>query len=206
MTSCSATAADRTRSATSSRNWGRRLARRLRLRRPRQAIWCWCPSRSRRAPRCRSSRCAARSSWTPTTTTRSATARSPAGRRVDDHQRAAAGTPARFTSGQGLQQHLCRPPRDAEPPHGRPGAFRALAIAGDDDEAKKIVTTFLDSIGYDALDVGPLSEGWRYQRDTSAYVTPYVEPGTAPPTWTGRPVSAAVLTEALNAAQRYRDM
>lgn len=81
-----------------------------------------------------------------------------------------------------------------------------LAIAGDDDEAKKIVTTFLDSIGYDALDVGPLSEGWRYQRDTSAYVTPYVEPGTTPPTWTGRPVSAAVLTEALNAAQRYRDM
>lgn len=81
-----------------------------------------------------------------------------------------------------------------------------LAIAGDDDEAKKTVTTFLDSIGYDALDVGPLSEGWRYQRDTSAYVTPYAEPGTSYPTWTGRTVTADMLQEAVDSSQRYRDM
>lgn len=81
-----------------------------------------------------------------------------------------------------------------------------LAIAGDDEEAKKTVTTFLDSIGYDALDVGPLAEGWRFQRDTSAYVTPYAEPGTTYPTWTGRPVTAAMLQEALDASKRYRDM
>ena len=44
-----------------------------------------------------------------------------------------------------------------------------LAIAGDDEAAKAAVTEFLDSIGYDAYDVGPLAEGWRYQRDTPAY-------------------------------------
>src|SRR4051812_26674150 len=41
-----------------------------------------------------------------------------------------------------------------------------LAIAGDEDDAKKQVTTVLDDLGYDTYDVGPLSEGWRYQRDT----------------------------------------
>ena len=53
-----------------------------------------------------------------------------------------------------------------------------LAIAGDDAAAKQTVTAFLDSLGYDALDTGPLSEGWRFQRDTAAYVQPYAVPGT----------------------------
>jgi hypothetical protein len=53
----------------------------------------------------------------------------------------------------------------------------ALAIAGDDEEAKRTVTEFLDSIGYDAYDAGALSEGWRYQPDTPAYGAPYVAPG-----------------------------
>src|SRR6478752_8779189 len=35
----------------------------------------------------------------------------------------------------------------------------ALAIAGDDRAAKQTVTDFLDSIGYDAHDAGPLAEG-----------------------------------------------
>jgi hypothetical protein len=42
----------------------------------------------------------------------------------------------------------------------------ALPIAGDDAAARQTVAQFLDSIGYDAYDVGPLSEGWRYQPDT----------------------------------------
>lgn len=46
-----------------------------------------------------------------------------------------------------------------------------LAIAGDDDGAKKDVTDLLDTLGYDAYDVGPLAEGWRYQRDTAAYAS-----------------------------------
>ena len=44
-----------------------------------------------------------------------------------------------------------------------------LAIAGDDADAKATVTGFLDEIGYDAVDAGPLAEGWRYQRDEPAY-------------------------------------
>ncbi|MEK8109956.1 hypothetical protein NKG94_47300 [Micromonospora sp. M12] len=35
------------------------------------------------------------------------------------------------------------------------------------------MTAFLDRIGYDAVDVGPLAEGWRYQPDTPAYGTLY---------------------------------
>jgi predicted dinucleotide-binding enzyme len=46
---------------------------------------------------------------------------------------------------------------------------RALPIAGDDEAAKQVVTGFLDSIGYDAVDAGPLAEGWRFQRDQPAY-------------------------------------
>lgn len=46
---------------------------------------------------------------------------------------------------------------------------RALAIAGDDAQAKKRVADFIDAIGYDVVDVGPLSEGWRFQRDLPAY-------------------------------------
>jgi predicted dinucleotide-binding enzyme len=46
---------------------------------------------------------------------------------------------------------------------------RALAIAGDDDDAKAAVTAFIDAIGFDVVDLGPLAEGWRTQRDTPAY-------------------------------------
>ena len=81
-----------------------------------------------------------------------------------------------------------------------------LPVAGDDAAAKQSVTEFVDSIGYDAYDVGPLSEGWRYQRDTAAYVQPYAVPGSKYPTWPGRHVTAEMLKEKLDAAVRYRDM
>lgn len=93
---------------------------------------------------------------------------------------------------------LHRPTRDPE--------RSVLAIAGDDEAAKRSVAGFLDSIGYDALDVGPLAEGWRFQRDTAAYVQPYAVPGTSYPTWSARPSTADMLQEKLQAAQRYRDM
>jgi predicted dinucleotide-binding enzyme len=54
-------------------------------------------------------------------------------------------------------------------PAGTPGR-RALAIAGDDVDAKKTATALIDEFGFDVVDVGPLAEGWRYQRDTPAYV------------------------------------
>ncbi len=49
----------------------------------------------------------------------------------------------------------------------------ALAIAGDDEGAKKDVTAFLAAIGYDAVDAGSLAEGWRYQPGMPAYGSQY---------------------------------
>jgi predicted dinucleotide-binding enzyme len=46
---------------------------------------------------------------------------------------------------------------------------RALVIAGDDAEAKQVVTDLLDSFGYDVVDAGPLAEGWRFEPDHPAY-------------------------------------
>lgn len=56
----------------------------------------------------------------------------------------------------------------------------ALPIAGDSDEAKAAVTAFLDAIGYDVVDAGPLAEGWRFQKDTPAYGLQYA---ANPATW-----------------------
>jgi predicted dinucleotide-binding enzyme len=56
--------------------------------------------------------------------------------------------------------------------HGQPAASpnrRALAIAGNDPAAKREVTTLLDRFGFDTVDIGPLSESWRIQRDTPGY-------------------------------------
>ena len=80
----------------------------------------------------------------------------------------------------------------------------ALAIAGDDADAKATVTTLLDSFGYDTVDAGPLAEGWRFQRDTAAYGVPYI---AAPPDLTrSKPAGADEIRSALAAAQRYADM
>ncbi len=56
--------------------------------------------------------------------------------------------------------------------HGQPAGTknrRALAIAGDDAEAKRVVAELIDKFGFDVVDIGPLSESWRIQRDTSGY-------------------------------------
>lgn len=46
---------------------------------------------------------------------------------------------------------------------------RALAIAGNDAGAKATVTRLIDQFGFDAVDMGPLEESWRIQRDTPGY-------------------------------------
>ncbi|QDZ16517.1 NADPH-dependent F420 reductase [Humibacter ginsenosidimutans] len=46
---------------------------------------------------------------------------------------------------------------------------RALAIFGDDPDSTQQVAAFIDAIGFDTVDGGPLSESWRIQRDTPAY-------------------------------------
>ncbi|HEY0215610.1 MAG TPA: NAD(P)-binding domain-containing protein [Cellulomonas sp.] len=53
-------------------------------------------------------------------------------------------------------------------PTGTPGR-RALAIAGDDTEAKAVAAELIDALGFDVVDAGSLAEGWRYQRDNPAY-------------------------------------
>jgi 8-hydroxy-5-deazaflavin:NADPH oxidoreductase len=67
---------------------------------------------------------------------------------------------------------------------------RALVIAGDDREAKATVTDLLDKFGFDAVDAGPLKEGWRIQRDTPGY---------------GPRRTADELRRDLAAAKRYSD-
>jgi predicted dinucleotide-binding enzyme len=48
----------------------------------------------------------------------------------------------------------------------------ALAIAGADD-AKAVVTVFLDAIGYDAVDAGSLADSWRFEPGSPAYGATY---------------------------------
>jgi predicted dinucleotide-binding enzyme len=75
-------------------------------------------------------------------------------------------------------------------PAGTPDR-RALIVAGDDEAAKATVTALLDEFGFDAVDLGPLAEGWRIQRDTPGY---------------GKRLNADELRSAVAAARRYRDM
>jgi predicted dinucleotide-binding enzyme len=78
--------------------------------------------------------------------------------------------------------------------HGQPSGTpnrRALAIAGDDANAKETVAKLIDQFGFDVVDAGPLREGWRIQRDTPGY---------------GPRRTAAELRADLVAAKRYRDM
>ena len=81
----------------------------------------------------------------------------------------------------------------------------ALAIAGDDAEAKTTLTRLLDDIGYDTVDLGPLAEGWRTQRDTAAYGVMYAADSTDWSKGPG-PGPADTVTAAAASASRYRDM
>ena len=47
----------------------------------------------------------------------------------------------------------------------------AMAIAGDDPQAKKVIATLINDAGYDVVDSGKLSESWRHQPGTPAYCT-----------------------------------
>ncbi len=79
---------------------------------------------------------------------------------------------------------------DEAQPAGTPDR-RALVVAGDDEDAKAVVSELIDSFGFDVVDAGPLAEGWRIQRDTPGYVTRY---------------TADELRGKLAEAKRYRDM
>ncbi|WP_157008234.1 NADPH-dependent F420 reductase [Agromyces laixinhei] len=49
---------------------------------------------------------------------------------------------------------------------------RALATASDFDDAAQFVADLYEQIGFDTVNVGPLSESWRIERDQPAYVVP----------------------------------
>jgi 8-hydroxy-5-deazaflavin:NADPH oxidoreductase len=78
----------------------------------------------------------------------------------------------------------------------------ALVIAGDDEDGKKTATEFLDAIGYDTVDAGPLSESWRFEPGTPAYGPPYAGGADNFFEAPGQPAGADTLREALAAAQR----
>jgi predicted dinucleotide-binding enzyme len=54
-------------------------------------------------------------------------------------------------------------------PAGTPNR-RALATASDHDDAAALVTGLYDEFGFDTVNIGPLSESWRVERDRPAYV------------------------------------
>ncbi|GHF06624.1 NADP oxidoreductase [Pseudolysinimonas yzui] len=61
---------------------------------------------------------------------------------------------------------------DAIPTDGSPTGTpnrRALATASDSPEAADFVTTLYDELGFDTVNIGPLSESWRVERDRPAY-------------------------------------
>lgn len=88
-------------------------------------------------------------------------------------------------------------------PSGAPNRS-ALAIAGDDEGAKALVTGLLDELGYDTVDLGPLAEGWRTQRDTAAYAVLYA---ADPSDWSAgaRGVGAEEVAAKAAESRRYRD-
>jgi 8-hydroxy-5-deazaflavin:NADPH oxidoreductase len=56
---------------------------------------------------------------------------------------------------------------------GRPAGTphrRALAIAGDDPQAKRVVARIYDAVGFDTLDLGGLDEAWRVDRGQPAFI------------------------------------
>lgn len=58
---------------------------------------------------------------------------------------------------------------------GRPGGSaerRALPLSGDDADAKAVAMRLYEEFGFDAVDAGKLSEGYRFERATPAYCVP----------------------------------
>lgn len=57
-------------------------------------------------------------------------------------------------------------------PRGSP-TRRALPIAGDDAQAKRVASVLVDQFGYDPVDAGTLADSWRFERAMPAYCLPF---------------------------------
>ncbi len=95
-------------------------------------------------------------------------------------------------------QHLAALPRPVD------AADRTtLPIAGDDAGAKKHAAELLSLLGFDCLDMGPLTESWRSQVGTPAFCAPYAV--TKDDRYLGQPAAPASTAEvgaALASARR----
>ncbi|MEU5217360.1 NAD(P)-binding domain-containing protein [Streptomyces sp. NPDC020807] len=57
---------------------------------------------------------------------------------------------------------------DRPRPAGDPERM-ALPVAGDDEQAKKLVRELIDELGFDTVDAGGIDDSWRQQPDTPVY-------------------------------------
>ena len=53
---------------------------------------------------------------------------------------------------------------------------RALPLAGDSEKGKAIAAALYEAFGFDTVDAGPLSEGWRFERGQPAYCVRMTRP------------------------------
>jgi predicted dinucleotide-binding enzyme len=53
---------------------------------------------------------------------------------------------------------------------------RALPLAGDDPQGKRIAGELYNAFGFDAVDAGTLAEGWRFERGMPAYCVRMTKP------------------------------
>ncbi|MFE3522073.1 NADPH-dependent F420 reductase [Streptomyces sp. NPDC059161] len=77
---------------------------------------------------------------------------------------------------------------DRPRPQGAPERI-ALPVAGDDEEAKRLVRELIDELGFDTVDAGGIDDSWRQQPATPVY---------------GLRAGVAEITEALAAAPKER--
>lgn len=84
----------------------------------------------------------------------------------------------------------------------------ALPIAGDNADAKAEARKLIDTLGFDVVDAGPLTESWRFETETPAYVVPYLNEATTPQQRVGghddpgKPLPVAELEKLLETAHR----
>jgi predicted dinucleotide-binding enzyme len=84
----------------------------------------------------------------------------------------------------------------------------ALPISGNDAAARATAVELLDKLGWDAVDVGPLSESWRHEPETAVYVNPYRTEASTPEQRAagavdpGRTAPAAEITNLIATAER----
>ena len=59
-------------------------------------------------------------------------------------------------------------------PSGAPDRS-GLAVAGDAGDAKRTVSALVDTLGFEPVDAGSLAQSWRFEPESGAYTTIYVD-------------------------------